>query len=168
MTCSLLSEAACWGNVYLCRKQNFDIPTEFISTTLWDCINISIGPNLAQSMFCHVVDRFGLFLWSSENKQFWVESGDHRGSGGKWSRFVSVGAKCELRAIIKAPSNENKWTLHDTNITAPGAETSANEATGEILTLAQLKNEEIPQILASPPSHKSSLKWSRLSIAQFL
>ena len=70
------------GGGYECiyRKQNFDIPTEFISTTLWDCINISMGPNLAQSMFCHVVDRFGLFHWSSENKQFWVETGDHRES----------------------------------------------------------------------------------------
>ena len=72
--------AHCLGYECIYRKQNFDIPTEFISTTLWDCINISMGPNLAQSMFCHVVDRFGLFHWSSENKQFWVETGDHRES----------------------------------------------------------------------------------------
>ena len=115
------------GGGYECiyRKQNFDIPTEFISTTLWDCINISMGPNLAQSMFCHVVDRFGLFHWSSENKQFWVETGDHRESllitlSSGLARAGNDRGLCQPRdqvwAIIRAPPGileEDIWTVSD-------------------------------------------------------
>ena len=123
----------CWGG-YECiyRKQNFDIPTEFISTTLWDCINISMGPNLAQSMFCHVVDRFGLFHWSSENKQFWVETGDHRENllitlqawlGREMIAVcVSQGTKCRqssghLQGHLKRISELLYWHWHRNTVT---------------------------------------------------
>ena len=103
--------------MYVCiyRKQNFDIPTEFISTTLWDCINISMGPNLAQSMFCHVVDRFGLFHWSSENKQFWVESGDHRGSSRTHGREMI--AVCVRRGQVWAVHHGTlRWNRQTVNL----------------------------------------------------
>ena len=73
------------------------------------------------------------------------------------------------------PSNENKWTPHVTNIISP----SSLQVPAETLTpppeqlstqdkLITQKNLKIPQILFSPPTHKSYLKrWLHDTIEDF-